>query len=513
MHDATIENKIPLKEHWFIIIPGKVIQMFRFVSILLINCIWSIQITAGTLTERDAIEQALQSNSNIKITRINQINDSLQYEQQSTNRLPQLSLSLSPSITPNEESANTYQGVINGHMMSLTKDTSIRSADVKVSIDITQDLPMGASFTTGFNQSVTSRIPSDTTLWGSIVSFSATQQLLRGAFKYDSVSYFLKISRLENECITLAYKKNIIGELSNIRTQYWNHYLCKTLEKIANEQLLFAMKQREVALERFSIGQVAEIDTLSAALEELRLRNSLISANYATIESKEKLATSIQKPVDSVNIPDSLNIEITDLPETDELIKLARSYDPEIQLLAILREKLTTQLAQTRNNLLPSLAVNASYTINRNGDGFFSSNQLKHDNLVLSMIFTYQLPYRSNAIEVSKAKLQIDNNEIKAQQKEMNLYNSLELFQKNWKREMAKIDLAHSAVIVSKKQLVAAQQGYELGSVDRLELLKAQNDVSKTQTEYVQGLIEMKLLEISIEEMTGIVLDRFGVQF
>jgi len=273
------------------------------------------------------------------------------------------------------------------------------------------------------------------------------------------------------------------------------------------------MKQREVALERFSIGQVAEIDTLSAALEELRLRNSLISANYATIESKEKLATSIQKPVDSVNIPDSLNIEITDLPETDELIKLARSYDPEIQLLAILREKLTTQLAQTRNNLLPSLAVNASYTINRNGDGFFSSNQLKHDNLVLSMIFTYQLPYRSNAIEVCKAKLQIDNNEIKAQQKEMNLYNSLELFQKNWKREMAKIDLAHSAVIVSKKQLVAAQQGYELGSVDRLELLKAQNDVSKTQTEYVQGLIEMKLLEISIEEMTGIVLDRFGVQF
>lgn len=475
-----------------------------FTILLLLVCLYTNKSVAGPMSEKDVIIKALELNSSIRISKIDQISDSLTYEQQRLLRLPQISFFLTPSIIPHQDNSEIIQ--------SLLIDTSEKRTENTGSVNLSQDLPMGASIATEFNQFMASKIPVDTVHWESSLSLSFKQQLLKGAFKHDSVSVSLKIASIDNKQKSLSFKKCILSEITKVRILYWNYYLNRTMESIARQQLEYAKNQREIALNRFSIGEVSEIDTLSALLEELRLSQSLISANYTSLETRADLATALQITTDSVFIPDSLQIDIKDLPDPQELISSARNFDPDIEILSLLREKYTLYLEQTNNSILPSLEAKASYTMDRNGDHLLSSNQSKRKNLVLSLLFSYSLPHRSRSIEVSKARLQIKSNEIDAQQRQTKLLNDIEKLQQNWKKEKSKIELASTAVTVSQKQLTAAQQGYELGSINRLELLKAQNDYNQAQIEYLQGLVEMKLLEISLEEITGKVFNRFGVQ-
>lgn len=466
-----------------------------------------------TLSEIEVIQKALELNASINNSKIDFISDSLSYEQQRIKKLPQLSFSLSPKLTPHSKNSKTVQSVFEDTILSLNVDTVLKNLETSGSIIMQQDLPMGASMGLEYTQSLQTPLPAEFSSWESQIAFSVKQELLKDGIKYDKETYDLNIARLEKQGTTLSYKKTLIAELSNIRTLYWNYYLCQTMESITQQQLDYTIKQRKVAFDKYSVGDVAEIDTLSAALEELRLKQTLISSTYETFLARTDLATALQLPTDSILIPETINVVIDDLPEYQKLIIQTSTSDPEKQFLSVLREKLIAQLDQTRNNLLPSLAVKANYSINRNGDRFFSSNHLRQNNLVFELLFSYDIPSKSHKIEINKTKLQIQSNTISLKQQETKLTNTLLTFQQSWIREKAKIELSRASVSVSKKQLIAAEQGYELGSTDRLELLKAQNDLNQTQIEYIQSLIKMKLLEISIDEITGNVLDRFGVKF
>ena len=63
---------------------------------------------------------------------------------------------------------------------------------------------------------------------------------------------------------------------------------------------------------------------------------------------------------------------------------------------------------------------------------------------------------------------------------------------------------------IAKKNHEFAQVGYRLGTADYLTLLKAKNDLINSQLSKIQAEVNLKKIEIAVDEATGMVLGRFG---
>jgi len=64
---------------------------------------------------------------------------------------------------------------------------------------------------------------------------------------------------------------------------------------------------------------------------------------------------------------------------------------------------------------------------------------------------------------------------------------------------------------IADKQLEAAQAGYNLGTIDRLSLVDAENSFLSASIDLLRSQLTMKRILIVVEEVTGTVLERFGV--
>jgi outer membrane protein TolC len=450
----------------------------------LLSAAVNFNVNAGALTEQDAVIAALSSNPSIEISRIKDTSSALGLAVSEAAWLPQVDLTSTSSVAPKTNVALT--------------------ANDKAAV--TQALPGGGTVGASAAYSGTHLTNPASSSDAGIYSVDVTQPLLKDAWAYGNPGYSIKLARLDRQQFSLQQKKDLASDISSIRAAYWNCYEAKTQLGIAQNALAYASDALNRERIRFTVGNSAPVDTLSAYLEKLKAQQALIDNEAAFDKSLNELSRALRTEKTAIQMPDSTEISVNDLPEPDVFINQVEQYDPQLRIFEVLKAKLELQLRKSRNALLPSASLQASYLYNtQTGDASLAENS------VYSLVLGYSLPTKTARIARTQAALSLRTNTIEQADYRRDLRNRLEEMVNSWKREQEKLAIARIARDVSQKYLDAATKGHELGTVDRLALVKAQNEYVSQAVGLIQQQISLKRFEILIEELSGGIFKRFGV--
>jgi outer membrane protein TolC len=437
------------------------------------------------LSETDVVRETLERSTDIRVVRITRAGDSLSLYDAEGKWLPSATIGSSGAWRPGDSS--TISAAVSGA--------------------VAQGLPGGGSISAGVSPSLSHDVNSGQQTHATEYSASLTQPLAAGAWKYGQPGFDLRIQRLQDAESGLEFKKSVGAKISKVRDQYWSCYESQKALLIARESLAQAERVLVKDRVRYEVGEIAVIDTLGTALEWLQAQQSVLNAEIAYARERRFLALTLARTSEQVAIPESIDIVVSELPPAGELLGAARVYDPQRSIFQLAYERLQLQLGEKRNALLPHIDLAASYAHNdaRRGDGSLANNS------VVSLIFSYALPTRSGAVEVSRARLSLEQNRIESEQHDRELVSSVEALVEDWKLELRRLETAQVAAEVARRRLNAAQMGYEVGTVDQLTYLQARKDAFENETAALQQQVSLKRLEITFDEITGTVFSRFGV--
>jgi outer membrane protein TolC len=469
------------------------------------------------LSEHDAVVRALEGNSAIRVTRIRTAGDSLRLAKAKTGWLPEVTLSAGQAIVPHDSSAakttvSAGTDSIAGLPQSLSRSESSRSAATSAAVEARQALPGGAILSGHIEAARGVDLDAGQAGYSSTAGIGLTQPLLRGAFDNATPGYTIKVASLAHAEATLREKKDILAAISDVRRRYWDVYEKKVLGKVYLSQREHARKQLEAARARFSIGKNAELDTLSAALDLLRSSQRVLSNQTDLALARRALSVALGADTAVLTISAASPVGIDSLPDPERLLAMARRFDPELRIFETARERLGITRRFQRNQLLPRLDLHLSAQRDASGNMLFGADNSLRANAVIELVASYSLPRAPRRLDIAQTELALQQQRLEEQEYRRQLMVSVEQLSFAWEKERQALAIAREAARIARRRLEAARAGYELGSQNWLALSESRTDYLQAATESVQKEIAMKKLEITFDEITGAVLDRFGIE-
>jgi len=447
------------------------------------------------LSERDAVLAAIKSNPGLRILFINRIGDSLTLAATRVAWLPTVSLSAKESIVPIDTSASSRSN------NSRTETSAGISAAQKVPGGGTAQASFGPSWTT---YSLTDSIASSLNL-----SASITQPLLRNAWALGSQDVAIRLAVLDSRRSLLDAKKQLVGTVSEIRRLYWSLYQAQKSAGIYDLEIEYSRKNLDATRKRFEVGAAAPLDTLEAKLEYLQTLQRQSGEQRRLLQAQRDLALALALPADAA-VADTTQIDTVYAPPAPgTFLSECEKIDPGLAVFSLLKEKYDLQLRQSRNQLLPQLDASVSFSQSMGGDA--APDVFKSRNASIALIVNYALPITPQRIAVRRAGLTMQKNNIDWEQYRTSLERKIAELWETLDLDKNDLVIAGASLDVARKKLDAASAGRTVGSVDYLTYLKARTDFTNTALEYLNKLIELKRLEISFDEVSGMVLSRFGV--
>ncbi|MBD3319576.1 MAG: hypothetical protein GF350_00600, partial [Chitinivibrionales bacterium] len=374
-------------------------------------------------------------------------------------------------------------------------------------------IPGGGEIAAGVSESITSPVRGPSVEYETGLSLSYTQPLLKGAWKYAEQDYAVTIARYDSREFTLNQQKKILEKISGIRQQYWSLY-----EKARRRDIYIGEKtlnEKRLATERkrFAVGGGTQMDTLSAALELLKAEQNYLNAQYELSLAKKNIAADLSIATDTISLDTSVSVEVFDPPPAHEFIAMAERFDPQLKIYRTLREKLAFESEKLRNDKLPSVNLEASWSRTaRDSLPLGAGSYLASSNLV-KLIFSYSIPSKKKTIAEKLGAIDRKENRLEWEQYKRELAVRLSDLLEQWDKEKQDLLIAVKAEEIAAQLLEAARAGYAIGTVDNLSYLKAQNEYSRAAIERLEKEVVLKRIEILFDRVTGMALTKFGVTF
>lgn len=492
--------------------------------------IFSFSLSFSELSERDILMRALSHNTNIKLSFSKYSSDSLSLYSAKTEWLPKLQFSLQPELTLLDttmslETRNQIDSLESYKNSSpdFLKDSinflidNLRdyldhdpSGMIKNKFQISQPVYGGGVLSATFSNSSNKFFDKQLSDYANAFELSFSQPLLNSAGKYSNPQYTVAIQSIENKQVSLEVKKSILSSLSDIRSLYWDYYAQYLYNSTYKREVDRASELMKISRSRFSLGEVSALDTLSASYDLTTAQQKLLDSEISTRKARNKLALELSITPDSISFSDTISITLSDPPEPDTLIALAKEYDHTVKIFEKISEKLLLEKKKLSNDLLPSLSTYGSLVFNRSGDSFFSDDNFSK-NGVIGLIFSYSLPLAKSKISRKKTEMDIDNNSIQQKQYLQELQVRLTELKESWDQEMERISLASKSNQLANLQYEAAKKEYSLGTIEKITLLDAQDKLVDSEIALSKMRVDMKKIEIIFDEITGTTFKKFNI--
>lgn len=474
-----------------------VIIMNKTISILFLILI-SRAFSFSAITEREAVIYALSHNSDILLSNSNASYDSISLLAAKSGWLPELSLESNLPLKSDLESNTTGQ--------------------LEASAGINQNVPGGGAIKSSYTYNILGKPSGGADQRSGTFEVSFNQPLINGVGRYSDLNYDISIKSLENRQVSLEAKKSILSTLSDIRNLYWNYFALISKSATFEQEVSRTSDLLEIAKSSFAIGEASALDTLSACYDYTSARQNLLDSRISEHQARNDLALALSVPPESLETKDTLNQEIPDLPAPATLITLTRQYDPQLKIFEQISQQLLVTKKKTFNSMLPSLNAQASLNFDRSFYSTYSQTFPPVENYesltkngVVSLIFSYTFPQRKNAYSRKQTGLKMQDNITSQKKYEEELTVKLNELAESWNQEKQRIELAKKGKQIAELQYICAEKEYKLGTIERIALTDAQNKLVESEIKLTEMLVEMKKLEIILDQITGTLFQRFSL--
>jgi outer membrane protein TolC len=480
----------------------------------------------------DAILRTLKNNLAVKVAEYGPQNADLSIQAAREKYYP--SLAFSYSNRHSERASYSFLDIAG--TTSITKTGNFQGS-------INQTVPLGGRFTVTMTNSQTDTNQKGNTInpqYNTQLSLSFNQPLLRD-FGTKMTNRTIIVARNSFDVSELTFAKTIQDTVHTVTQTYWNLVYAVENLKVQETSLqlakdFLAKNQRSV-----EIGTLAPMDVLSAEAEVARIEAQILSAqssvrNYEDqIRNLMNLSAEEEKGFAAVVPTDKPKFE--DRPvEFDQAIMIALDKRTDLRISKINLKTDELNFAYAKNQLLPNLSLNASYSspglsgtqllydgnplfgtvIGTIPGGFSNAYKdtfaFKYPNWNISLSLDIPLSNFLSRASYAQSKLALDQAllEMENQQKSavLEIRNAVRQLQTNFKLVQAN----KIARELAEKKLAAEEEKLRVGLSTNYFVLQYQRDLTSARVAELNAIINYNIAQSSLDRAMGTILETRNIK-
>jgi outer membrane protein TolC len=374
------------------------------------------------------------------------------------------------------------------------------------------------------------------------LNFSVSQPLIRNRGYYvNHLNLMMARSRYRISDYTL--RNQVIQLVNAAENAYWDVVQARENLRVAESALKLAEESLALTQKEFQLGAVAQLDLYNPEQQRATADLSVSQARFALQQSENALRKQMGVDLDpSIRTLPIVLTETMDTPvqagieDPEASVQKALSMRPDLKAVVQSLDVDDLAIQQSRNALLPSLSLTASYQSQGIGGIFFPQSTLLSGVTTtpapvpggfgdaLSQMFGFgfpvysfglnlQLPIRSHsaAADLADAIVQKRRDALTIRNTQQQIRLSILNAVSNVESSRKSVELALLAAGYARKSLDAENQKYQLG-IDPLQfVLTAQNVLTTAEAAVVQAQVGLRRNLLNVLTQTGDLLEERGI--
>jgi outer membrane protein TolC len=426
----------------------------------------------------------------------------------------------------------------------VTPATSVLQGGTTVlNLNTTSDLVIHKPFQQGLDVDLefrTIRARSNSTFVGlnpsiaPTLSLTLTQHFLKD-FGSLSRGRLVLIARNNYGMSEQDFVTQVTAIITNVLNTYWDLVYADEDIKVKESARKLAQMVFEQNQIQAQVGTMAQLDVVQAEAEVASRNQQLVVSRYNRRITEEQLKRLISSRTDPGLIPATIvplsRPEAPKPPASDvaQAIQRALEIRPEVRRQQLDQENKKIQVDYTKNQLRPTLDLQASYSQNGLGGntilrdyskgifnapiigllpgGFGDSLDSLFSRQYLGYIvgFNLRIPIGNDDARANNAQAQIDyrqgEDRIRSQKQQI----AIQVRQAYERLEMgrASVDAAMVTVRYQEQRLQGEQDKYSLGATTTRSIIEAQRDLETAQSTLLQAKIDLLKSRIALDQAVG----------
>ncbi len=274
----------------------------------------------------------------------------------------------------------------------------------------------------------------------------------------------------------------------DVKMVWWNlFYLDRALEVVARNQMLLEQFVN-VAETRYRVGRGLQQDILLAQLERSKLNDTTLRLQNMRDNEVARLNMLLSRPVETeAQLPVSVNEVLPTLMSLTALQQRAETTRPSLMVQSDRLGAARSRVDLAKKDYAPDFKVGLFYGL-RNGDNPDGSDRSDLGSIIFSMNLPFDMSRkRSRAVDQRQAEWLAQKYQLE------DLHNrvvtKVQQAITDYRRAGEQAQLFQQEIIPQAQQTVDAMlAGYQVGSVDFLNLVRSQTTLYNYETQYWKAL-------------------------
>jgi len=372
------------------------------------------------------------------------------------------------------------------------------------------------------------------------ITYAVNQPLLRN-FGRDINRAQIRIARNNLNLSEIDFEMQMIELVTNAQNLYWDLVFQREDIKVRKQSLELAQKTLSDNKRQVEIGTMAPIEVVQAESEVAQRQEQMVTTSFTADQTQDRIKRLITNLGDPAMITAQLDpMETARRPSPDDVMRLedaiqyALESRPEMRQLKLQLQNTDVEMQYNKNQLLPSLNVNASYTqsglggvqtlrselggsevsVIRGGLADAFGQLFGYNYTGYSVGFNLSIPLSNKSVQAEYSRSLTNKQAIEARRHRLAQQIALEVRNAQSQVDMnrARIEAAEKALLLANMQLEAEQKKFQLGTSQIRFVLQEQRNVTAAQTSQIQALVNYAKALVEYDRAVGRTLRKNNIE-
>jgi outer membrane protein TolC len=407
-----------------------------------------------------------------------------------------------------------------------------------ISGNISQAIPFGGTLTLSldsYSNETNQRFQTVNPRYGSTLRFDFSQPLLQN-FGYKISQKEIIIARNNLQVSQTQLEKTLMDTIYSAEQAYWNLVYAIENLKVRQQSLKLAQELLERNKRSVEIGTLAPIEVLSAQSEVATREADIIQAEaqVKNAEDQLKMLMNMSREEEqqySAIVPvDTPRFEQKAIP-LEEALSIALENRPDLKSLKIELQTQQFNLSVARNQLLPSLNLNASYwspglsgtrilyqndnpltgiiigTIpGARKDAMKDALDFKYKNWSVGLSLNIPLSNVVSRANYAQAKLNLEQTMLNMKRQEQQALLEIKTALRDLEANLKRVQAYRVARELQEKKLAAEEEKLKVGQSTNYIVLMYQRDLANARSTELKAIIDYNISLANLEKALGLSL-------
>lgn len=421
----------------------------------------------------------------------------------------------------------------------------VRSTYSEYTIYLNQLIPTGGVFNVSLNSyknDTNRRFQTINPRYGSTLSFTFTQPLLRN-FGVNINRREIIIAKNNQEISENEFQQTLLDIIYRVEEAYWN--LAYNIENlnVQRQSLQLARDLLEENKRKIEVGTMPPIEIYTAESEVANREADILQADRLVKNSQDRLKTILNLPILEVGEP--TEIIPSDRPvfeqktiSIDQALATALANRPDLKAMMIDLENQNINFSYAKNQLLPSLNLQASYW----SPGISGTQILYLDNDPLTRVVIGELPGAANdalkdafklrynnwsvgltldiplntiltRAQYAEARLALEQAQLRLKNQEQQIFLEIKVAVRDVEINYERVQAYLAARELATKKLEAEQEKFKVGKSTNFFLLQYQRDVADARTAELRSMVDYITSLADLDRVLGTTFKTKNIKF